>query len=215
MYYRNDYDLGYDYISGEYVYGDERYTPDEYIGERWLQIPEAPDYLISDMGRIWSEKSQQFVKQKPLDKHGHMGVCLYVNGYRRYFYIHRLMAKAFISNPNNYPVVRHLNDNPKDNCLENFAWGTQRDNAEDAKRNGRTSKCSDEIRDRVAQSQRKPIIATNIKTCEKIFFRGQNEASRILQIQQSNIWKVLNGKRKSTCGYYFEYVNDGDVYERN
>lgn len=70
------------------------------------------------------------------------------NGYLRYvltkqkgskpigMYIHRLLALTFIPNPNNYPVVRHLNDNKRDNRLENLAWGTHADNMQDLKDNG-------------------------------------------------------------------------------
>ena len=42
---------------------------------------------------------------------------------------------AYIPNPNNYPIVRHLNDNPLDNRLANLAWGTQKDNVKDSIKN--------------------------------------------------------------------------------
>ena len=197
----------YQYFSGEHVYGDEIYTPEEYMGERWWFIDGAPGYMISDQGRVWSEKYQWFLKPKKMDREGHMGVCLHVNGHPRYEYIHRLMAKAFIPNPDNLPNVRHLNDIPDDNELENFAWGTQADNIADAKRNGRTFTAAPEVRDMASESQRIPILAINIDTGEKLRFRGQNEAARELGLQQANIWKVLNGQRAHTCRYYFEYLD--------
>lgn len=49
--------------------------------------------------------------------------------------IHRLMARIFIPNPEGYPLVRHLNDLPLDNRIENLAWGTPAMNVEDARRN--------------------------------------------------------------------------------
>ena len=203
-------DRHHDYIQGEFIYGDTCFVPEEYMDENWWYIDEAPSYMISDEGRIWSEKTQRFIKPKPMDREGHLGVCLTVNGKPRYFYLHRLMAKAFIPNPNNYPIVRHLNDIPYNNELNNLAWGTQRDNWHDSKENGHVHYATPEEREKGLQKLRKPIIAVNLKTGEEIKFEGQNEASRILGIQQANIWKVLNGRRVSTCGWYFKYLKEGD-----
>lgn len=47
--------------------------------------------------------------------------------------VHRLVAQAFIPNPHNYPMVRHLDDVPVHNWVENLAWGTQHDNVLDLK----------------------------------------------------------------------------------
>jgi hypothetical protein len=46
--------------------------------------------------------------------------------------VHRLVADAFLPNPNKLPIVMHLNDNPFDNRVENLKWGTQKDNIQDA-----------------------------------------------------------------------------------
>lgn len=208
LFFENDTDDMYDYFPGEYVYGDDNYTPEEYMGEKWWYIDGIPGYMVSDCGRVWSEKTQRFLKIKPMDKHGHMGVCLRVNGVVHYEYIHRLMAKAFIPNPHNYPIVRHLNDDPNYNEIPNLKWGTQRQNMMDALRNGRTFTADPEVRDKALDSLRKPIIATNLSTGEELYFRGQNEASRILNICQANIWKVLNGERRSAGGYSFRYVEE-------
>lgn len=200
----------YDYLPSQFVFGDGVYIPDEYMSEKWWYIAGAPGYMISDKGRVWSEKSQWFVKPKKMDREGHMGVALRVYGKTRYFYIHRLMAQAFIDNPHNLPVVRHLNDIPDDNELENFAWGTQRDNALDALRNGRTFRASPEVRARIAKEQSIPIVGINLETGEKTYFDGQQDAARKLGLQQANIWKVLNKQRTKTCGYYFEYLREDD-----
>lgn len=211
MHIDNYYGTGHAYFSGEQVYGDECYISDENMDERWWFIDSAPDYMISDHGRVWSGKSQAFVKPKPMDKHGHLGVCLSVNGRPRYEYIHRLMAKAFIPNPNRHPIVRHLNDYPDDNYLENLAWGTQKDNMRDCIDNGHAHFVTPEEREIGLAKARKPIIAINIRTGVETIFNGQGTASRELGIQQSNIWKVLNGERSSAGGYCFKYLKDGDV----
>lgn len=206
LFFEEDTDDIYDYLPSQFVYGDGVYTPDEYMGEKWWYIPGAPNYMISNMGRVWSEKTQHFLKHKKMDREGHMGVCLSVEGRPHYHYIHRLMAEAFIDNPNKLPVVRHLNDVPDDNDLDNLAWGTQRENAYDALRNGKTFRAKPEVRARIALEQSKPILCVNLKTDERTIFTGQNEAARALGMQQANIWKVLNNQRPQTCGYYFEYL---------
>ena len=207
---KDRYSLGYDYFSGEQVYGDNCYIPEEYMDERWWYIEGMPGYMISDYGRVWADKTGQFIKVKRMDNHGHMGVCLCVNGCRHYEYIHRLMAKAFIPNPNGYNIVRHLNDDPSDNCLDNLAWGTQEDNMRDCIANGNSHLVTPEERELGLSKLRKEIVAINIKTGEKTIFRGQAEASRLLGLQQSNIWKVLNGNRIHTGGYRFKYTKGCD-----
>ena len=212
LFFEDDTDDMYDYFPGQFVYGDDVYTPDEYMGEKWWYIPEAPGYMISNCGRVWSEKSQRFLTPKPMDREGHIGVSVCVDGKPRYFYIHRLMMQAFRENSHKLPIVRHLNDIPWDNELDNLAWGTQRDNALDALANGRTFRAPPEVRKRISLEQSIPIVCTELKTGKETVFSGQNEAARVLGIQQANIWKVLNKKRPQTCGYYFEYLREGDVH---
>lgn len=214
MFYRDEFDeMGYDYIPGEYVYGDDCYVSDDHMDERWWYIIGAPGYMISDNCRVWSEVSQKFIKPKPMDKHGHLGVCLSVNGKPTYRYLHRLMAEAFIPNPYNQPIVRHLNDDPSYNYLDNLAWGTQKHNHEDCVRNGHAYYPTPEDRELGLEKLRTPILATNLNTGEQTKFRGQGEAARFLGLQQANIWKVLNGQRRHTCGYHFEYLEKDGSHE--
>lgn len=207
LFFEDDESDIYDYFPGEFVYGDDVYVPDEYMGEKWWYVSEAPGYMVSDRGRVWSEKTQRFLKIRDLDDHGHLGVAMSRNGKDIYRYVHRLIGKAFIPNPTDLPIVRHLNDIPYDNVVENLEWGTQKDNMADAKANGRTFRASPEVRKRISLEQSIPIRCVNLETGEEKIFSGQNEAARQLGLQQANIWKVLNKQRAKTCGYYFEYLD--------
>jgi hypothetical protein len=75
-----------------------------------------------------------------LDSHGCPHVNLYLHGKATQFLVAHLIADAFL--PPKSPtdqVLRHLNDDPTDNRIENLAWGTYSDNLNDAFRNGRSS----------------------------------------------------------------------------
>lgn len=105
-------------------------------------------YEVSSLGRVRSLRRTMTRKngiphtipgrvlKQPVSKRGYFTVALHQGGVQRTSTVHRIIAKAFIPNPDNLPVVRHLNDNPLDNRIENLAWGTQRENTNDAIRNG-------------------------------------------------------------------------------
>lgn len=179
----------------------------EAIIENWAQV--APGYYISDSGNLYSFKTEKYLKPKKLDKRGHVGYTLYIDGKRKYFYQHRLIAEAFIAKDKETDnVVRHLNDIPDDNDPYNLAWGTQRENREDAERNGTAYYITDEDREKGFELIRKPTRAINLKTGEVREYISLNEAVRDLGVQQSNAQKVVSGKRSHTCGWKFEYIEE-------
>lgn len=210
-----DLDFDHDGYPGEYIYGDELYTEDYYMGELWKPIKGFDrQYWVSNLARVWSVKSENFIKVKPMDDHGHLGVCLCYNGKRYYRYIHRLVAEAFIPNPENHPIVRHIDDDPFVNEPEYLRWGTQKDNIHDCIRNGKQYVLSKEDRDKGNAERKTPLVAINIATEQRLYFDSQGEASRSLRIPQANIWKVLNNQRSSAGGYIFKYISGGD-YDGN
>lgn len=75
----------------------------------------------------------RILKLSPHPRTGHLLVGLS----NKTFYIHRLVAEAFLPNPEGHPCVLHWDDDPTNNRVENLRWGTQADNMRDAKRNGR------------------------------------------------------------------------------
>ena len=82
-------------------------------------------YKISNMGRV---KSIKFNKEKILflqkDKYGYLRVGLRKMGKLKNYFVHRLVAEAFIPNPNNLPIVNHKDENKQNNCVENLEWCT-------------------------------------------------------------------------------------------
>lgn len=88
------------------------------------------DRTITAMGKYgqYGERTYKGKILKPYDSEGYWNVDLIVSGKRTRAGIHRLMAKAFIPNPDNLPLVNHINENRKDNRVENLEWVTYREN---------------------------------------------------------------------------------------
>lgn len=198
-----------DGFPGEYVYGDCGYIDDYYMDERWKPIYDIPGYWVSNKGRVWSVISKMFIAGTPL-KSGHIDISLRYNGRRVHRYLHRLVAEVFIPNPQGYPEVRHLDDNPYNNEVWNLAWGTQYDNVQDCIRNEHFRYFSREDIERANQIRRTPIVAIHLKSGRRFLFDSQQEASRQLGVSQSSIHSVIRGKLRSCNGYYFAFQSDFD-----
>lgn len=202
-----DYDWDNDGYPGEFVYGDDYFTPEEYMDEVWKRVRGYDAYWVSNMGRVYSTYKRKFLKQTATKK-GHLYVDLHQNGVERRYYVHRLVADAFIPNPNNLPHVRHGDDIPDYNEVENLSWGYPKDNVHDCIRLGNFYRLNDEDRELAMQKRRTPIVAVNLRTGIEIEYISQQEAARQLGINQSTINEVLNGYIKHAYGYYFYYAND-------
>lgn len=205
---------GYDWdccgFPGEFVHGDDVYVPDYMCDERWKTIRAFPDYWISTWGRVYSSQSDRFLYGTPLE-HGHIDVSFRANGRRYHRYMHRLVAEAFIPNPYELPIVRHLDDDPSNNHVDNLAWGTQLDNMGDCIRSGRFRYFTREDIERANAARRTPIIAVDIDTGAKYVFVSQQEASRVLGIPQPSISDSVRRRKRPVNGYIFYYQNEYGV----
>ena len=189
-------------LYGDFVYGEYGDSVG-YEDEEWAPIGDG--YYVSTCGRVWSSKTKKFMKAKRLDNHGHVGIAMHNPGEKpMYKYLHRLVADAFLDNSNSYPIVRHMNDDPEDNDIDNLAWGTQKDNMRDCIENGRFYYPTAEDRDKGNEKRKVRVVAIHEATGERLHFDSINEASRSLGLQQANVCKVLNGERRHTCGYVFK-----------
>ena len=86
-------------------------------------------YQISNFGRVKSlsrqtksGKYKEIIKKPSLAGRGYYRLALCKNGKPKYYYIHRLVAKAFIPNPNNLPLVNHKDENKLNNNVNNLEW---------------------------------------------------------------------------------------------
>ena len=87
-------------------------------------IDEFPEYQISNLGNIKNKQGKLLVIGKRKSNSGYIQVRLYHNSKYYYRYIHRLVALAFLPNPNNYRTVNHINGNKLDNRMCNLEWAS-------------------------------------------------------------------------------------------
>jgi hypothetical protein len=95
------------------------------------KMPEYPGYRITNTGRVISYKTGERVDKKyHLDKDGYCVVSLKCNGKSIKRRVHRLVAEAFIPNPNNLPTVNHMNEDKTNNRVDNLEWMSIQENCE-------------------------------------------------------------------------------------
>lgn len=168
------------------------------MNEIWKDIKDYEGlYQVSNLGRVKRVKAGKILKGFKITK-GYVGVRLSKNGIVSNKKIHRLVAQAFISNPESKPQVNHIDENKTNNVISNLEWSTAKENSNHGTRNERAGKA-------ISKSKSIPIIAINIKTGESTEFYGSNECARQLDLSQGNITSVLKGRYKQTGGYTFKY----------
>lgn len=100
--------------------------------EVWKPIDGFPFYMISNFGRVkriehidgCNRLRNERLRKPRSAEGGHLYVTLYDQTRRKYklFFIHRLVALAFIPNPNNLPIINHKDNNPANNHFTNLEW---------------------------------------------------------------------------------------------
>lgn len=165
--------------------------------EIWKELDDLPNYEISNMGRLRNKNTLRILKTR-VSKLGYEHITITYGGEKYFRAIHRLVAKAFLINPDNKPEVNHIDENKLNNHVSNLEWMTKSENINHGTRNERVAKS-------VSKTLSIPIIAISIKTGKSQEFYGSRECARQLGLHHGNITLVLNGKRNHTGGYTFKY----------
>lgn len=160
------------------------------MNEIWKDIKDFIGlYQVSNFGRVKSLKwgKERILKPRKL-KCGYFAVILYKDGVTKSYFIHRLVAQAFLPNPNNLPQVNHKNENKTDNRVENLEWCDQKYN------------CQYSFAKTILQFDKKGNFITE--------FPSTMEVYKQLGYGKGNISACCNGKRKSCGGFIWRYKND-------
>ena len=98
-------------------------------------------YSVSNYGEVRNNKTGKLMKQNKNEK-GYLRLGLRKNGKTKYMRVHRLVAQAFIPNPENKPDVNHIDFDKENNCVNNLEWVTCKENNNHSFGN---RKCSNKI----------------------------------------------------------------------
>ena len=84
-------------------------------------------YEVSSEGRVRSLIGGNYLSFKSFNNYQRVGLCIHSK--QKWFLVHRLVAQAFIPNPDNKPEVDHINCDRMDNRVENLRWVTSKENS--------------------------------------------------------------------------------------
>ena len=147
-------------------------------------------YIIDEYGNVFSITLNKYLS-KQIDKDGYEYVTLFKNSISRKFKIHRLVAEAFIPNPNNYPVINHKDENKLNNNIDNLEWCTVHYNLTYGTKN---------IRSAIARGKKVECIETG-----KIY-NTITEASKETGMARETIRRMLKGNNIRKHRYTFKEV---------
>ncbi len=183
------------------------------LREQWVDIENYDGYQVSTYGRVKSldrtvvrsDGELRRFKGKILQPHDNSRgyLQLNLNGHKQQK-IHRLVAKAFIPNPEIKYAVNHIDGDKYNNTINNLEWCTRSENEQHAYLHklksapwkGKTGN-KHPLSRKVAQIKNRAVVAT---------FAGTNEAHRLTGITQSNISGACTGKRKQAGGFQWRYA---------
>jgi len=151
-------------------------------------------YSIDKTGNIYSHYRKRLLIPKT-DKDGYKEVSLRRDGISKCYRVHRLVAITFIPNPNNYPVVNHINEIKDDNRVENLEWCTVEYNDNYGSRNSKMSRTK----------QKKPVLQLDLNGNIVAQYRGVKEAMLLTGINRNCIREVIRGNRTTAGGYVWKY----------
>ena len=152
-------------------------------------------YQVSNMGRVKSLRNNIILRQGITM--GYKRVLLYTNNSPKNYYIHRLVAMAFIPNPDNLPQVNHKDEDKANNCISNLEWCDCKYNSSYGTRGKR-----------IARSKSKKVLQFKPDGTFVKEWKSTKDVERNLGFNHANISACCRNIRKSAYGYIWKYKNE-------
>lgn len=194
-----------------------KYVFEPLIGEKWTAIKEFDEYYISSFGRIWSQKKKPMFLNTYPDKYGYHHVKFRKDGKQYSRLVHRLVAEAFVDNPNNYKEVNHKDEDKSNNRAVNLEWCTRTYNILYGKA-GKERYVKQAITQRYSRNDLKAIECLDVESGKVVHkFNSIAEASRMMSLKtkgsirciRSNIGCCCNQRkfRNTAYGYKWRFAD--------
>lgn len=166
---------------------------------RWRPVPEYEGfYDVSDNGEVRNLRTGRILKQK-VERNGYVRVHLSKDGTAKSLLLHRLVANAFIPNPNGFLTVNHIDEDKTNNKMSNLEWANMsRQNSY-----GKGAMARNKAKER-------PVWQLSMNEEPIHLWNSIKAASVALGVNPSTVVCVCKGKRryKSTGGYKFRYLEE-------
>jgi hypothetical protein len=154
----------------------------------WMPLKKHQGYSVNEIGQVKSDKTGIIMKPH-ISKDGYLRLKLMPH---KMVYVHRLIAEAFIPNPDGKAQVNHKNGNKLDNRVENLEWCTQSEN---------------QIHSRRVLGNQVGFRSRSVLCCEsRKVYTTIMDAAKDKNTDVSSICKCANGKRKTAGGFHWKYV---------
>ena len=146
------------------------------------------DYLINEIGQIYSLKTNMYIKPSN-NYNNYKVITLRNNGVKKQFRVHRLVAESFIPNLDNKEHVNHIDGNKANNSVSNLEWATALENNVHA------------YKTKLKTGKKKGKLVVNLEN--GIFYNSAKEASVIANINLGTFVGYLNGNYNNKTSYVY------------
>lgn len=152
-------------------------------------------YQVSNMGNVkslnYNKTKRERILKAEKDVGGYLRVALRKQGTQKHYKIHRLVAEAFIPNPNNYKQVNHIDEDKTNNSVDNLEWCSAKYNSSYGTRTHRITK-----------KNSKQVLFVEVNN----IYQSAKQIEKEFGFPHQSISKVCTGKRKTYKGLHFKFV---------